>query len=247
MAAEGAFFATSHANQATEMALSGSDKAIKASNNADEKANLAYKAAMTTRLIWLKPVDKYEDIPLAYPNPEIGSTTMVLSTGSRYRYEGDGIWKEIDNYTRGSIPLASEKIDGLMSSDDFNLMHNKLQYRSIHFVIPTITMDGVQKVITSVPFDCKIQSIKAICNKPSSASPTHIFIEKISGTDFGTHSKWEKITDSPIQFKADHYSAFIPPLLISEIKKDDVLRLFVEVDKFDPLQEGISIQIDVVL
>ncbi|MGG0797410.1 hypothetical protein ABE137_26045, partial [Brevibacillus laterosporus] len=170
MAAEGAFIATSRANQATEMALSASDKAIKASNNADEKADLAYKAAMTTRLIWLKPVDKYEDIALAYPNPEIGSTTMVLSTGSRYRYEGDGLWKEIDNYTRGSIPLASEKIDGLMSSDDFNLMHNKLQYRSIHFVIPTITMDGVQKVITSVPFDCKIKSIKAIYNKPSSAS-----------------------------------------------------------------------------
>ncbi|MBA4535522.1 hypothetical protein [Brevibacillus halotolerans] len=247
MAAEGAFFATSHANQATEMALSASDKAIKASTNADEKADLAYKAAMTTRLIWLKPVDKYDDIALAYPNPEIGSTTMVLSTGSRYRFEGDGIWKEIDNYTRGSIPLASEKIDGLMSLDDFNLMHNKLQYRSIHFVIPTITMDGVQKVITSVPFDCKIKSIKAICNKPSSASPTHIFIEKISGNSFGTHSEWEKITDSPIQFKADHYSAFIPPLLISAIKKDDVLRLFVEVDKFDPLQEGISIQIDVVL
>ncbi|MGG0811021.1 hypothetical protein ABE144_25990, partial [Brevibacillus laterosporus] len=102
-------------------------------------------------------------------------------------------------------------------------------------------------VITSVPFDCKIKSIKAIYNKPSSASSTHIFIEKISGTDFGTHSEWEKITDSPIQFKADHYSAFIPPLLISEIKKDDVLRLFVEGDKFDPLQEGISIQIDVVL
>ncbi|WP_068794322.1 hypothetical protein [Brevibacillus laterosporus] len=247
MAAEGAFFATSRANQATEMALPASDKAIKASNNADKKADLAYKAAMTTRLIWLKPVDKYEDIPLAYPNPEIGSTTMVLSTGSRYRYEGDGIWKEIDNYTRGSIPLANEKIDGLMSSDDFNLIHNKLQNRSIHFVIPTIIMDGVQKVITSVPFDCKIKSIKAICNKPSSTSPTHIFIEKISGTDFGTHSEWEKITDSLIQFKADHYSAFIPPLLISEIKKDDVLRLFVEVDKFDPLQEGISIQIDVVL
>ncbi|PPB12818.1 hypothetical protein [Brevibacillus laterosporus] len=247
MAAEGAFFATNRANQATEMALSASDKAIKAGNNADEKADLAYKAAMTTRLIWLKPVDKYEDIALVYPNPEIGSTTMVLSTGSRYRYEGDGNWKEIDNYTRGSIPLANDKVDGLISSEDFNLIHDKLQIKSIYFVLPTITMDGVQKYIIPIPFDCKIKSIKAICNKPSSASPTHIFIEKISGSEFGTHSEWKKITDLPIQFKTDHYSAFIPPLLFSEIKKDDVLRLFVEADKFDPLQEGISIQIDVVL
>ncbi|TPG88613.1 hypothetical protein EEL32_08305 [Brevibacillus laterosporus] len=247
MAAEGAFFAANRANQATEMALSASDKAIKAGDNADEKADLAYKAAMTTRLIWLEPVEKYEDIAIKYPNPEIGSTTMVLLDGSRYRYEGDGKWKVIDNYTRGSIPLANEKIDGLMSSDDFKLIHNKLQIRSIYFVIPTILTDGVQKYIIPIPFDCKIKSIKAVCNKPSGSSPTHIFIEKISGEDFGTHSEWTKITDLPIQFKTDHYSAFIPPLLISEIQKDDILRLFVEADKFDPLQEGITIQIDVVL
>jgi hypothetical protein len=245
IAAEGAIIATQKANQAADSAASAANTAIDASKNANDMADYAYQAALTTRLIWLDPVETYADIAVTYPNPEIGSTTMVKQTGSRYRYEGNGIWREIDNYTRGSIPLASPTVNGLMSSDDYILTHDKLKYRAFGFALPTITSMGIQKLIIQFPFDGVITDVVAICNKPCATVPTNLYIERISKNDFGQQVPWEKIHSSPISFGVNEYSAIIPNIDKQNITSGDIFRLNVE--GFDPSQEGIAIQIFVQL
>lgn len=246
IAAEGASIAAFKANQAADSAASASNTAIDASKRADESAKTALDAVLTTRLVWLEPVATYSDIVTTYPNPVIGSTTMVLETGARYRYEGDGVWREIDNYTRGSIPLASPTVHGLMSSDDYKLTHEKLKQRQISFILPVITDIGVQKVFIPFDFSGKVKSIVGLCGRAVSSGRTILYIEKISQEGFGgTTETWERITPSEIIFDINETHAFVPPIENITVNKGDVFRIYVE--EFDPSQEGISINITIEL
>ncbi|MFC8688137.1 hypothetical protein [Brevibacillus porteri] len=247
IAAEGAIIATGKANQATDAAVSATNTAIDASKRADDSAKFANDAALTTRLIWLEPVPKYDDIKTTYPNPEIGSTTMVLETGARYRYEGNGIWRQIDNYTRGSIPLASTVVDGLMSKEDFTLTHDKLKYRQILFVMPVITDTNEQKIyIAPLEYDASVSSIAAICGTPVASGRTVLYIEKNNIANLGNASiPWERLNAQPIVFDVNEYKAFVPPLTITDLAKGDIFRVFVE--DFDPSHEGISITLNIEL
>lgn len=245
IAAEGATIATQKANQAADAAVSATNTAIDASKRADESAKFANDTVLTTRLIWLEPVPTYNDIAKAYPNPEIGSTTMVLADGARYRYEGNGYWRQIDNYTRGSIPKSSEQLDGLMSKEDYTLTHNKLKYRTIGFWIPLFTSSGVQRYILDSPFHATLKGIRAICNKPCSTISTEIYIEKISSSDFEGQLEWEKISTSPISFAIGSYRAFVPEPELVDIRSGDVFRI--NTSSFDPSMEGIMIALDIEL
>lgn len=244
IAAEGASIATHKANQAADAASSAANTAIDASKRANESAHFANEAALTTRLIWLEPVPTFDDIAIFYPNPEIGSTTMVLDNGARYRYEGNGIWRQIDNYTRGSIPLASSVLNGLMSKEDYELTHTKLKYRTIVFVLPVITEIGAQKVYVPFDFNGTIKSVNAICGRPVSQGKTSLFIEKISKNGFGSATEaWERLSSSEIVFDVNESHAFVPPVDVTRINKDDVFRIYIE--EFDPSHEGISLSIQV--
>ncbi|RNB52686.1 hypothetical protein EDM57_21095 [Brevibacillus gelatini] len=244
IATEGANIAKDKAIQAAEAAASAANTAIDASKRADDSAKFANDAALTTRLIWLEPVPTYEDIFTTYPNPEIGSTTMVEETGSRYRYEGNGLWRQIDNYTRGSIPLSSPTTDGLMSKEDYSLTHNNLKYRTIAFLLPVITDSGIQKIYLPFDYEGTISSIKGICGTPAASERTTLYIEKISKDNFnGTSELWERILEGSIIFDINASHAFIPSLMNTEVHEGDVFRIVV--DEFDPLQEGISITLQI--
>lgn len=245
IAAEGANIAKNKAIQAADAAVSATNTAIDASKRADESAKFANDAALSTRLIWLEPVPTFTDITTTYPNPEIGSTTMVLDNGARYRYEGKGIWRQIDNYTRGSIPMSSELLDGLMSKEDYALTHSKLKYRTIGFSIPLFTSTGAQKLIIDAPFQGKLKRIRAICNKPCATLSTELHIEKISSTNFEGQHEWEKITPTPLSFAIGGYRAFVPDPVLTEVEKGDVFRI--NTLSFDPLMEGIMIALDIEL
>lgn len=247
IAAEGATIATQKADQAADAAVSATNTAIDASKRADDSAKFANDAALTTRLIWLEPVPTYADIATTYPNPEIGSTTMVLDNGARYRYEGDGVWRQIDNYTRGSIPLASSVVDGLMSKEDYDLTHDKLKHRQILFVMPAITDTNEQKIyIAPLEYDASISSIAAICGTPAASGRTALYIEKNNIANLGNASvPWKRLSAQPIVFDVNEYKAFVPPLTVTNVSEGDIFRVFVE--DFDPSHEGISITLNIEL
>lgn len=245
IAAEGANIAKDKAIQAADAAVSAANTAIDASRRADDSAKFANDAALTTRLIWLEPVPTYDDIFTTYPNPEIGSTTMVLENGARYRYEGNNTWRQIDNYTRGSIPLASPVIDGLMSKEDYSLTHDKLKFKTIGFSIPLFTSSGVQKLILESPVRGTLRQIRAICSKPCTTISTELYIEKINSMQFEEQFEWEKISTSPLSFPIGSYRAFVPETEITEIDVGDVFRI--NVLSFDPAMEGIMIALDIEL
>ena len=77
-------------------------------------------SAVVTSLDWKESVATYNDIATTYPIPEDGWTVTAKDTDETYRYNGTE-WVSISAST---IPLASDSVDGKMSSTDFTKLKN---------------------------------------------------------------------------------------------------------------------------
>lgn len=177
------------AEEATTNANIATDNAYAAINAAEDATNKALDAYENTRLVYMPFVQEPEDIATTYPNPEIGWTTQVFTTGIRYRFNGVE-WVPIDMFG-GSIPKANEHIDGLLSKEDFErLVHIDEQTydrRVIVIYLPSISASGKQGVTVRFPFNGRIIGIEGICSSPGTTD-TEISIEK--STDM---VEWEPI------------------------------------------------------
>jgi hypothetical protein len=72
--------------------------------------------AFGTNLIWKGAVATYADLATTYPNPEDNWTVPVNDEMVDYRYDAETLsWINIGN---SAIPLATESVDGKMSSTD---------------------------------------------------------------------------------------------------------------------------------
>lgn len=187
---QNAINATNNANTATDNANLARDKAL-------EAAQKALDARDTTVMIYKEPVQTYEDLFTTYPNPESGWRVMVKETGDIYRYDGinGGGWQLIENWTGGAIPLASETTDGLMRSEDYTKFHEKLEYKTMVFVIPNTRSLGIQKPIIRFPYDGEIVSAYAFSLYEGVERNTVVSVEKISESDFLSDSEWSRVCD----------------------------------------------------
>lgn len=69
---------------------------------------------LETNIDWKEAVNTYTDIATTYPNPQDGWTVNVKDTDYTYRYNGTE-WVAI---SANAIPLATQSVNGLMSSTD---------------------------------------------------------------------------------------------------------------------------------
>jgi hypothetical protein len=181
----------------TETVIDNANKTIVETELAKNKALNAYE---TTRLVFKPYVNKFSDIAVQYPNPEIGWTVQVYETGIRYRYDGID-WIPIDLFG-GAVPLASETLDGLMSKDDYKKLKSlpvELKDRVLVFVLPSYLSNGIQGVIARFPFNGTIVSVKAFCGT-TGLTDTFINVEK--SIDLQT---WTSVLASDLTIPAGSY------------------------------------------
>lgn len=76
---------------------------------------------ITFETVWKDPVQTKADLVITYPNPESGWTALVLDEGIIYRYseeeEGEPIDKWIQISSGGVIPIVTDEVDGIVTSD----------------------------------------------------------------------------------------------------------------------------------
>lgn len=196
-----------NANLILDNCVEATEDAINATNQALDARDQAIYAKNTTIMIWKEPVQNYGEITTKYPHPEIGWTTMVLDSGRRYRFDGV-TWVEIDNFTVGALPTASENVNGLMSKEDYIKLRdmaeglnpdfvNDLRIRTLIFVFPGQLLHGVQPIILQFPFEGTLQSIKAFL-KNEGATDVKIQVNKISESDFNNFGVFLPILNEPL-------------------------------------------------
>lgn len=180
-----------------ESVIDNANKTIAETELAKDKALSAYE---TTRLVFKPYVNKFEDIAIQYPNPEIGWTVQVYETGIRYRYDGIN-WVPIDLFG-GAVPLANENLNGLMSKDDYKKLKSfpvELKDRVLIFVLPSYLSNGVQGVIARFPFNGTIVGVKAFCG---TTGLTDTFINVERSTDL---QNWIPVLTNNLTIPAGSY------------------------------------------
>lgn len=206
---------------ATNLAKDATDGAIQATQDAKDATELVRDAYKTTVLIYMPFVQTESDIAITYPNPQVGWTVQVYDSGIRYRWNGAD-WIPIDA-VGGSIPLASEFINGLLSKEDFVKLKgisSKVDVRGGLFVLPQEVLMGVQDPHFESPFKGKINSITASVAK-SGASDTIINIEKSKD-----YVNWVNITPNPIQINTnEHFDNKLHSVSDYEVEVGDIFRL----------------------
>ena len=196
-----------NANVILDNCEEATEDAIEATGLALDAKNQAIYAKNTSIMIWKEPVENYGEINAQYPYPEIGWTTMVLDSGRRYRFNG-AAWDEIDNFTAGALPTASEDVDGLMSKESYIKLEdiseelnenfvNILKIRTLVFVFPGDLLHGTQTVVLQFPFKGILQTVKAFI-KQEGATDTKIQINKISENDFNNFGYFLPILNEPL-------------------------------------------------
>lgn len=71
-------------------------------------------STLETNIDWKESVETFDDISVAYPNPQDGWTVNTKDTDYTYRYNGTG-WVAI---SVNAIPKATDSVDGLLSKED---------------------------------------------------------------------------------------------------------------------------------
>ena len=222
-------------------AQAATDSAIDAAKYANQSAKDLEKAYETTYLLWKPFVDTEEDIASTYPDAQIGWTTQAKDTGIRYRYDGKE-WVPID-ILGGSIPLATEEVDGLMSKADFVKLKNispNANVKTIVFVLPQENLKGIQDPHVLFPYEGEITDLE-LTVMGTGKEDSEIVIEKSS--NFNT---WKSITDAPIPLKLDTHYADLSKVSIvdSQVKKGDIFRVNIVTAG---ITENMSININVSL
>src|SRR5690606_9345737 len=81
-------------------------------NAVETVSNEAFnKVVDAAKITWASPVDTVDDLPIKYPDAEVGLTAMVRDTGKVYRYDGL-MWKEIQDIE----PTAINEVDSRLTS-----------------------------------------------------------------------------------------------------------------------------------
>jgi len=70
--------------------------------------------ALTEEIDWKEAVQNFVDIATAYPTPQHGWSVYVKTENKKYTYNGT----EWVNTSSGEVPMATNSVDGLMSSSD---------------------------------------------------------------------------------------------------------------------------------
>lgn len=224
-----------NANQAT-------DNAIKAKNDTVHAIEEALNAADSTVMVYKGSVQTFDDIDTAFPTPENGWRVMVESTGDIYRYDGTlGKWIFIENWTGGAIPLASDTSDGLMNKTDYKKFHDKLEYKSIVFVLPNIKYLGIQKPLIRFPFDGEILSAYVFCSEEALVENSVLVVEKVSETDFLLGNLWLNACDITL-LKGENKSS-LNTINISQVQSGDYFRI--NLYQKDSNITNMTIQIDI--
>jgi len=208
---------------ATNLTNEASDRATQAAQRAMNSVELVEDAYKTTVLIYMPFVQEEKDIKTTYPNPMVGWTTQVYSSGIRYRWNG-AEWVPIDSLG-GNIPLATDNIDGLLSKEMFkkvNGITSHVDTRVIVFVIPQQVLSGIQDPHITFPFNGEIESVTASISKKGS-SDTAIRIEK--STDY---INWQSILNSPLLIKGgEFFDSKSHSITDNSVQVGSIFRLYV--------------------
>lgn len=227
---------------ATNLTKEATDILLQTNITANQKIELINDAYDTTVLIYQPYVEKYSDIATTYPLPSIGWTVQVYDTGIRYRWSGIE-WTPIDALG-GSVPLATEFYDGLLSKEQFVKVEDiseEVDYRTIVFICPREILQGVQDPHIVFPYDGEITEVNAYVSQ-TGGTLTPIRIE--SSQDF---IMWNPVLNSDITINANEYKDNgLATVLNNTVLKNDVFRLYIptfDVESYN-LTLNIKIKID---
>ncbi|MEQ7049499.1 hypothetical protein ABN764_02415 [Paenibacillaceae sp. P-4] len=234
--------AITNATQAALEANIATDNAKSAAQTALDAADQALIAIRNAMKIYKPPVNTYDGLLITYPKPEIGWTVMVRSTGNIYRWDGSS-WMLIENFTQTAFPLASRALNGLMSKEDYAKFHDKLELKSIMFVVGKPRMAGVPPLLTSFPFDGEIKNVKAFCLQGGILNRTEIEIQKISEKEFKNNGAWNNILSDNILFQPGETNSIGHVLKNVKVNANDYFRL--NITNLDQDIQGVTIQLDV--
>lgn len=104
-------------------------------------------SAVASNMVWKSAVHTYDEILIVYPNPQEG--WCVGTDSGAYRWDGKAWVKIMNNFD----PIASETVDGYMSSDLYNklaTMETKAQANRIEKIKlngTTVTIDTNDKSV----------------------------------------------------------------------------------------------------
>ena len=150
-------------------------------------------SAVITSLDWKESVATYTDIATTYPTPEDGWTVTVKDTDETYRYNGTE-WVSILTST---IPLASDTVDGKMSSTDFTKLSN---------ITGTNTGDETNSTIktklgTDLSNKLEATNIIAGTNVTLTKDGNNITINSTGGSSITIDSALSGTSENPVQNK----------------------------------------------
>jgi len=238
--------ATAESKVATENAITATTNANSAAQEALKARDLAIEARNQSILIWKKSVPSRDVLEATYPNPQIGWTVAMDDTGIVYRFDGVE-WKDIGNMV-GSVPLATETLDGLMKSTDFSKLknieaHAQVNYigeeaknalpdyfktKVITFVFASTVDVGIQEAEIKFPYQGEIVGVSASCSTEGN-DITEIDIEKVNELDFINKNPWSNVLSRrlliPYGSKVDDQQAAIA---LPQVTKNDYFRVNVK-------------------
>ncbi|MGL4999970.1 MAG: tail fiber protein, partial [Cetobacterium sp.] len=119
-------------------------------------------------LDWKESVPTYADIATTYPTPDDGWTVNVKDTDTTYRYDGT---KWVDILSAGTVPLASDTVDGKMSKGDFTKLR-KIQTTGSTNQWLRWDADGTAKWTTLPQSSTALSGIVQLNNALNSTSTT---------------------------------------------------------------------------
>lgn len=234
--------AISDAVQAATAATIAADNAADAASNADQAAQAALDAAASTIAIRQESVDEFDDLLIAYPNPENGWQVTLNTTGDVYRYDGvvSHQWINIGNLLGGTIPYVSENSDGLLYKEDYR----NFVLRRLFFTIPKVLSQGVQTIgLGSIPFNGELVRAHAYCVESGISNQTEIAIEKISESDLDGSGIWDNIFSQNLVLPAGELTSIGGTIADTAGNKGDIYRI--NISQFDNSIKGITIQLDI--
>ncbi|MGL5099561.1 MAG: tail fiber protein [Fusobacteriaceae bacterium] len=153
-------------------------------------------------LDWKESVATYDDIATTYPTPDDGWTVNVKDTDTTYRYDGT---KWVDILSAGTVPMASDTVDGKMSKEDFTKLR-KIQTTGAANQWLRWDADGTAKWTTLPQSSTSLSGIVQLNNNLNSTSTTQAAtantakllqdqITALSGGGGGTSAFVRKIGD----------------------------------------------------
>lgn len=229
-----------------EVAIKDTNRAIDEASDATEDAvvatGLALDAHKTTKLIFKRYVNTYDEINTYYPSPDVGWTVSVYETGERFRFDGIE-WVAIDAIG-GAVPDATELNGGLLTKEHFVKIRDISEHTDIKimtFVIPEDILQGIQSPKLTFGLDGEIIEVKAYVGKKGLED---LPIDVEVSTDY---ENWISILDFPMLIEGGNYEDNMSHEVLNKIvSKDNKYRISISTFVSDSrdLQVIIKMKID---